>query len=88
MVALRLRGGTDLTALLPPRLQGRGFREPMDVEDRLQGGQFESLPADKGGPGPAKCGCGGRGGAGRGAASLPACQPAGVEQQQQRGCFF
>ena len=27
----------------------------MDIEDRLQGGQFESLPADKGGPGPAKC---------------------------------
>lgn len=36
-------------------LQGRGFREPMEVEDRLQGGQFESLPADKAGPGPAKC---------------------------------
>lgn len=27
----------------------------MELEDRLQGGQFESLPADKGGPGPAKC---------------------------------
>ena len=38
-------------------LQGRGFREPMELEDRLQGGQFEALPADKGGsgPGPAKC---------------------------------
>jgi len=27
----------------------------MELEDRLQGGQFESLPADKAGPGPAKC---------------------------------
>ncbi|PRW61188.1 RNA-binding 8A [Chlorella sorokiniana] len=34
--------------------KGRGFREPMELEDRLQGGQFESLPADKAGPGPAK----------------------------------
>ncbi|PSC74461.1 RNA-binding 8A [Micractinium conductrix] len=36
--------------------KGRGFREPMELEDRLQGGQFEALPADKGGsgPGPAK----------------------------------
>ena len=47
-------------SLLPPParslLQGRGFREPTELEDRLQGGQFESLPAEKsGGPGPAKC---------------------------------
>lgn len=34
--------------------KGRGFREPMELEDRLQGGQFESLPTDKAGPGPAK----------------------------------
>ncbi|EFN50751.1 hypothetical protein CHLNCDRAFT_33380 [Chlorella variabilis] len=34
--------------------KGRGFREPMELEDRLQGGQFEALPSDKAGPGPAK----------------------------------
>ena len=58
----RLQAGPSATATavtLPriPRLllQGRGFREPMELEDRLQGGQFESLPADKAGPGPAKC---------------------------------
>jgi hypothetical protein len=36
-------------------VQGRGFREPMELEDRLQAGQFEALPSDKSGPGPAKC---------------------------------
>ena len=45
----------DRRLLLSNTVQGRGFREPMELEDRLQGGQFESLPADKGGPGPAKC---------------------------------
>ncbi|KAI3424256.1 hypothetical protein D9Q98_009610 [Chlorella vulgaris] len=34
--------------------KGRGFREPMELEDRLQAGQFEALPSDKSGPGPAK----------------------------------
>eukprot|EP00887_Chlorella_sp_A99_P006895 scaffold2.g6895.t1 len=34
-------------------LEGRGFRESGQLEDRLRGGEFESLPADKG-PGPAK----------------------------------
>lgn len=35
-------------------VQGRGFRDAVSLEDRLQGGQFEALPTDKG-PGPAKC---------------------------------
>jgi hypothetical protein len=35
--------------------QGRGFREPMDVEDRARGGDYESVPMDRQGPGPAKC---------------------------------
>ncbi len=58
----RLQAGPSATATAVPLpriprllLQGRGFREPMELEDRLQGGQFESLPADKAGPGPAKC---------------------------------
>jgi RNA-binding protein 8A len=33
--------------------KGRGFRDPMQLEDRLQGAHFEALPSDKG-PGPAK----------------------------------
>lgn len=34
--------------------KGRGFKDPMDTDE--QGGDFESLPADRGtGPGPAKC---------------------------------
>lgn len=36
-------------------LQGRGFRDPMEVEERARGGDFESLPADRAGPGAAKC---------------------------------
>ena len=38
-----------------PGLQGRGFREPQQADDGLRGGEFEALPADKAGPGPAKC---------------------------------
>lgn len=34
--------------------KGRGFQEPTAVEDRLRGGDFESLPAGASGPGPAK----------------------------------
>ena len=57
---------------LPRVLQGRGFREPMDVEDRLRGGDFEALPADRsGGPGPAKCERAAAAGGGRAPAPLP-----------------
>lgn len=65
-------------AWLCAAVQGRGFREPMELEDRLQGGQFEALPSDKAGPGPAKCelaaGAGDRL-AGTSAAVVPLSQP-------------
>lgn len=41
-------------------MQGRGFREKMDMDSRPNyGGQYDSLPEDKG-LGPAKCACASR----------------------------
>jgi hypothetical protein len=34
--------------------RGRGF-QGNNTDDRAQGGDYESLPVDKSGPGPAKC---------------------------------
>lgn len=48
-----LRSPSRLRTRWPP--QGRGFREPMEMEDHARGGDYESLPADRQGPGPAKC---------------------------------
>lgn len=40
-----------------PTMQGRGFRDPTSLADRLEGGTFERLPSAGVGPGPQKCEC-------------------------------